>query len=127
VQGRNIYTIISSAIYPTTIGSSEGARGLKPWISTHFRVWGLERQGIFGSLHRELLVHEILKSRARISLFHSFGFGAARDFGVAGSRTPGSLNPEISRSNFAISEFRVWSGKGFWSHCIVNSWFTKSH
>jgi hypothetical protein len=38
----------------------------------------------------------------------------------------GSRNPEISHSNFTISEFRVWSGKGFWSHCIANSQFTKS-
>jgi hypothetical protein len=127
VQGRNIYTIISSTRYPTTIGSSKGARGLKPWISTHFRVWGLEWQGIFELLHRELMVRKILKSRTLISLFQSSSFGAARDFGVAGSRTPGSLNPEILRSNLSISEFRVWSGKGFWSHCIVNSWFKKSH
>jgi hypothetical protein len=36
----------------------------------------------------------------------------ARDFGVATSRNFSSRNPEISRSNFTILEFRDWSGKG---------------
>jgi hypothetical protein len=80
------------------VGSCRAARRLRPSVFQHSKALnfaisefrGLERQGILGSLHRELPVHP--KSHARISLFRSSGFGAARDFGVAASRTPGSRN-----------------------------------
>jgi hypothetical protein len=37
---------------------------------------------------------QVVDLALQISLFQSLGFGAARDFGVTASRTPGLRNPE---------------------------------